>query len=580
MKHFLCSLTLAALAWLGTTPVQAQAHFTECAATTQSASPVVRSVPTKKAAKQGAATAQTLTTCSLPYYVQVNVHFMLNSDGTGNFNEDDDGGSASALQWNIASQWMDPAGNAPAGNPLPALAPDANYNGYKYAEELINVSNDKWSSNPPMALPIGNSTPNPAKGVKFALKGVYFHRDADLRKYDPVNWYQYPDGVLNTAQFDTYGVNKSSELNIFIMGEITAPFMTPGGSPAPPNGQPNPDPKGRWMYISGGASGFGYSYNNIWFKAGNIWRNHLLTRVRNNGIDNSSQDAVAKMLNHEAGHLFNLAHPFQGGNGCADTPMNPSSDAGNNMMDYGDQSALTPCQIDIMQNAISTYYTDYYTCQGCMPANAYFTLPEAMIVDPRASTICPVLDGRASFAETSYSYSITPVDANNVPIGTTFTQSATGQVGAICLRDVYQFGTPTKKGNLRYAVSLTVSNSCTTSTMTKYLNVKTLGFRLASATLEQETPELTTEPVHLYPNPTTTTGFSVLSLAKPTELPVIRSNQGQLISVEQVEQQHDVDGWRTTYRFQQSGQQKPGLYWVEIMTEGARTVQQLAIESK
>ncbi len=256
--------------------------------------------------------------------------------------------------------------------------------------------------------------------------------------------------MFSTAQYDAYGTNQGSEVNIFIMGEIKSTTIFPT--------------VGRWKNISGVAGSFGFyggPYGgSIWFKAGNIWRNHLLTRVRNNGVDTDSQEAVARMLNHEVGHLLGLGHPFQdswniNGPRCADTPHNVNPDgtdnagAGNNMMDYGGQIALTPCQITTMLAHLTTYYTNYYTCQGCMPSNAFFTLPETVLVGNGIRVVCPALDGRGSYAETSYSYTVTPVDNNNTPTGPASTQSATGQVGVICLSGL---GVPRRATEQRYAV--------------------------------------------------------------------------------------------------------------------------------
>jgi hypothetical protein len=570
MKHLLCSLVLAALVWVGTAPTQAQTPVLECAGTAQTANPELRTALIKKAAKQNINSPQSLT-CNPPYYLRVNVHFMLNADGTGNFNENDDAGSADAKHWNIAGQWMDPAynpaGNAPTGYPLPSLAAEPDYNGYKYAEDLINSANDKWSVNPQMDLPVGNTTGHPDKNIRLVLNGVYFHRDDNVSGYDPEDYNaSSPNSVPSTAQYDAYGVNQGSEVNIFIMGEIRSTTIFPT--------------VGRWKNISGVAGSFGFyggPYGgSIWFKAGNIWRNHLLTRARNNGVDTDSQEAVARMLNHEVGHLLGLGHPFQNawnidGPRCADTPQNSDPAAGNNMMDYGGQIALTPCQVTTMLNHLTTYYTNYYTCLGCMPCNAFFALPDRIAIGPSSND--PYLDGRASVGETSYSYSLTEVDYNNQPIGPTATESGTGQMGSVRLLKVRSFFFNLNK---RYAVTLTVSNSCNTSTMTKYITaVQAIQTRVAAKNSTHEADELT----QLYPNPTTSSNFTLLSPAQPLELPTVRDGQGQLVSVEQIAQQHNGTGWHTTYRFGQR-QPKSGLYLVELITDGKRTIRQLAIQSE
>ena len=496
--------------------------------------------------------------CAPPYYIRVNIHFILDGNGLGNFTETDDGGSNNAADWNIAGNWN----YGSANTPLPTLDPDPNYNGYKFAENVILAANVQWQTNPRMQLPTGNSTPNPDKGVMFVLNGVYFHRDAALYKYDPVNLAAPQSGVYATDQFDTYGVNKPNEINVFLMGQATSPNLTPSD--------------GQWIYGTGVGAGIGYQAGNNWVKVGNAWRIHLINRLPSRNNANAVPGAMASILNHEIGHLVNLKHPFQGGNGCADTPVNSSSGAGNNLMDYGTQIALTPCQIGIAQNEVSTYYGNYSTCQGCLPSNAFFTLPETLPFGSSTRPSCPVMDARASFAETNYSYNITEVNSRNQPIGPMFTQTGTGEVGAVCLGSVYTFVADT-----RYQVSLTVANNCTSSTMVKYMRTCTAcrvmnpanTARTGSAAFSDSIESA----VQMYPNPATAAGFTLISPFRPTQLPAVRDSQGQSVSLEQLAQRHDETGWHTTYRLTQQ-QAKPGLYIVETRDGGKHNMQHLSVQ--
>lgn len=87
--------------------------------------------------------------------MRVNLHYMLRSDGTGNFTETTD---------------------SYTGSP---------YNGYLYGEDLINACNENWALN--IALKHQPNPPNLVheKKVRFVLNGVFFHRNtSDYNKSD------------------------------------------------------------------------------------------------------------------------------------------------------------------------------------------------------------------------------------------------------------------------------------------------------------------------------------------------------------------------------------------------------------
>ncbi len=114
--------------------------------------------------------------------------------------------------------------------------------------------------------------------------------------------------------------------------------------------------------------------------------------------------------------------------------------------------------------------------------------------------------------------------------------------------------------------------------MTKYITAVKSGFRMAAASAEEQQASLAaTEPAQLYPNPTTTPGFTLFSSEQPAELPVMHDSHGQLIDLKQVKQQQDKAGWHTTYRLVNQ-QAKSGLYVVETVIDGKRVVRQLSIQ--
>ena len=553
MKLFLRFLIFIAFASVGRTSAQ-----------TQPAAPPIAVgciAPLKAAASTHAPAAQAkprasansaATTCAPPYYVRVNIHFIQDADGKGNFRADDDGGSDNAADWNTAGRWDTPSN---PGKPLPYLAPDPNYNGYKFAKQLILAANAQWKNNPQMQLPIGNNTPHPDKGIQFVLGGTYFHRDAVLYKYDPVNRYASNTGLYSPQQFETYGTNKANEINIFLMGQATSPDLTASDN--------------QWIYGTGVAGGLGYSASGNWLKIGNPWRIHLINRLRNNA--GAVPGAMASILNHEVGHLLGLAHPFQGGNGCADTPQNSSAGAGNNLMDYGQQIALTPCQIGIAHNELTTNYGSYYSCNCQLPVPD-FTLPQCTFVTDAYSTDCLVLDGRASQGEETYTVAVTEVGSGVIQAGGPITLA--GPVDKVCLSTVTHFDQ-----NKTYAVTLTLTNSCGSVSLTKYLRTVDQPCGMSQ---ESRQPDVTTreKPASLYPNPTTASaGFTLLSPEQPMRLPTVRNSHGQRVSVEQLSQQHDANGWHTTYRLVQQGAQS-GFYTVETTLAGRRLVQQLSVQSE
>ncbi len=85
-------------------------------------------------------------------FIKVYYHHMLKNDGTGNFNETNDGY---------------------VGRPFhrPGI------NGYNRAEKVIEFANKKMDENYKMFLPNPNSTPIEPKRVQFILAGVRFHRN-------------------------------------------------------------------------------------------------------------------------------------------------------------------------------------------------------------------------------------------------------------------------------------------------------------------------------------------------------------------------------------------------------------------
>lgn len=173
--------------------------------------------------------------------INVNLHFILRQDGTGNWSETDNG----VNYW----KWTDPAAN---GFHYP---PDTAQNGYAYARDLVNLMNDNFSINPPQDSPQGIA--NPAKKIRVTLNGVYFHRvsaalyvvDKDTKDANgnPLNTGIFLGGAADPRLFDTYGVAKDTVINMIVTGDYTQVHVSD---------------------ISGIARGIGYdSYNSYYANA-------------------------------------------------------------------------------------------------------------------------------------------------------------------------------------------------------------------------------------------------------------------------------------------------------------------------
>lgn len=228
-------------------------------------------------------------------YIKVNIHIILKDDNTGNFRETDDGN----------------------GNNT--------YNGYLFAQDIVNRSNYKLANNQQMTLPLNNTTQVCPINFRYELKGVYFHRDSELYNYILPE----VDNTFNPIKrrlYSKYKINESSEINVFIINHDNL--------------------------TRGEAIDVGNNVEASFLIAGN-WREYK------NGNTSTSDN----LFNHEMGHVLGLFHTWDSDDFCNDTPFNPNlwceSDAShsNNVMDWNcSQNSFTPCQLDrIMTNLNSGF---------------------------------------------------------------------------------------------------------------------------------------------------------------------------------------------------------------------------------
>ncbi|HEU4472705.1 MAG TPA: hypothetical protein VFR58_16535 [Flavisolibacter sp.] len=278
-------------------------------------------------------------------HLRINYHFMLRSNGTGNFTETTDGNGGTV------------------------------YTGYEIARlttEWINQSN---LYNPPMNLPPGNSTPALNKNFFFVTNGVYFHRD------DAYFNYQDLAGFLISNYPLTFGNDHVNVLNIYF---TYSPTGGEGGfaSSLDPN------------------SKIKYNVNT------NYWQKYMADFAQGQNPMAYYFHGVGQQVNHEVAHLLGLLHTVRYGfappcptncpnlgsspadpgcdDGCSDTPtawdiaslsgctVHPASGWGqasqpykdNNLMDYSGEAALTPCQLNIIHGAIENGMKSYTACDA------------------------------------------------------------------------------------------------------------------------------------------------------------------------------------------------------------------------
>jgi len=272
--------------------------------------------------------------------IRINIHFMLTSEGEGNFRENDDGDGR------------------------------ADYNGYLYAKDLTKWMNEACAWNEQMILPYGNQTPVMDKNYRFVLDAVYFWRDDAGYNFS-----------FSSYEYDTYGKNKSNVFNIFLTYDTRT----------------KPKPSGYALALSP-FSKVKYTKNRAY------WQDYKNKLANNNPFEwflHSTGNNTLHEIGHLTGLKHTLRWydgvpcPVGCGefdeeinpncdDGCSDTPtaweiaqadpeckhpacgwnMNNEAGCGNNLMDYTGRNALTPCQINTMHVNLENGLTSYLLCDA------------------------------------------------------------------------------------------------------------------------------------------------------------------------------------------------------------------------
>ena len=243
--------------------------------------------------------------------IRVNVHFILRSDGTGNFSE----------TCNIYGNQSDE-------------------NGYWLANTIINKANYYLANNVEMTQQLSNS-PIPVEDINYSYKlnGVFFHR--------------------NDTYFECYctptplAINTGNALNVFLFA-----------------GNDGHGAAGYSMCWLGGMSQAYDDYsnsNNIWFIDINAKPlNHEIGHLLSLDHPKRSPDGTVSVIGgtqytdncDDTPTFMELIN-----DGYSDPYEWCNGEYSNNLMDYScDQRALTQCQINQVHSYIENYFVYYQYC--------------------------------------------------------------------------------------------------------------------------------------------------------------------------------------------------------------------------
>lgn len=260
--------------------------------------------------------------------VRVNFHFMLKSDGTGNFNEKNDGSGR-------------------------------NFSGYDYARRMLYFMNAQCIQNVQLNIPAGNTIPVRNKNYRYVLDAVYFWRSDSTYLY-------------KTIDYARLGRDKDSVLNVFlshgtdVLGGYASDVSTTSHYKFTEN-------RSYWYSYRGNLKN-GDTTAGIWTHALNTSHElgHLLglrhTVLRPGGgacpggckggkidpaCDDGCEDTPSAWEILESNEC--TTHPGCGWSGG----ITGKKDCSNNLMDYTGMFALSPCQIDKihrgLENGLGSY---------------------------------------------------------------------------------------------------------------------------------------------------------------------------------------------------------------------------------
>lgn len=247
-------------------------------------------------------------------YVRIIIHFIQKDDGTGNFNEENDG-----------------------------MTPANDFSGYDYANYIVNYANYLLVNNQPMRLQPFGEVPVYDPGYRYKLSGVFFWKNSTL---------YYSFFALNSL-FNNYGQSTNSAINIF----ITSPQGSTGGYARSIGDKTALLFKPYVNYIES------VNNNNSWYnRASAIIMNHEIghclnlyhTLMTNRGICKNDWDDFCDDT-PTIQQMLDLSEP----NPCCWNDTHCS----NNFMDYNaNMQSITPDQLDHIHSALDNEKLNFIKC--------------------------------------------------------------------------------------------------------------------------------------------------------------------------------------------------------------------------